>query len=33
MKRRNIEVLLGFLDAIRRRDRQAAAEFLHPETV
>lgn len=33
MKRQNIEVVLGFLDAIRRRDRQAAAEFLHPQTL
>jgi ketosteroid isomerase-like protein len=33
MKRQNIEVVLGFLDAIRRRDRDAAADFLHPETV
>ena len=30
MKRDNIEVLIGFLDAIRRRDRDAAAGFLHP---
>jgi hypothetical protein len=29
MKRQNIEVVLGFLDAIRRRDRQAASDFLH----
>lgn len=33
MKRRNIEIVLGFLDAIRRRDREAAADFLHPEIV
>jgi ketosteroid isomerase-like protein len=33
MKRRNIEVVLGFLDAIRRRDREAAAGFLHREIV
>jgi hypothetical protein len=33
MKRRNIEVVLGFLDAIRRRDREAAAGFLHPGIV
>ena len=33
MKRHNIEVVLGFLDAIRRRDREAAANFLHPEIV
>ena len=33
MKRRNIEVVLGFLDAIRRRDRGAAAGFLHPGIV
>jgi hypothetical protein len=26
MKRRNIEIVLGFLDAIRRRDREAAAD-------
>jgi ketosteroid isomerase-like protein len=32
MKRQNIEVVLGFLDAIRRGDREAAAGFLHPET-
>src|SRR5215831_9610524 len=31
MKRQNIEVVLGFLDAIRRRDREAAGGFLHPE--
>jgi hypothetical protein len=31
MKRKNIEVVLGFLDAIRRRDRGAAADFLHRE--
>jgi ketosteroid isomerase-like protein len=33
MKRQNIEVVLGFLDAIRRRDRDAATDFLHPEIV
>jgi hypothetical protein len=33
MKRQNIEVVLGFLDAIRRRDRRAAADFLHSEIV
>lgn len=33
MKRRNVEVVLGFLDAIRRRDRAAAADFLHPGVV
>jgi hypothetical protein len=33
MKRHNIEVVLGFLDAIRRRDREAAVDFLHPEIV
>jgi len=33
MKRQNIEVVLGFLDAIRRRDGEAAAHFLHPEIV
>src|SRR5262245_15307494 len=33
MKRQNIEVVLGFLDAIRRRDREAAAGFLHREIV
>jgi ketosteroid isomerase-like protein len=33
VKRQNIEVVLGFLDAIRRRDRDAAAEFLDPEIV
>jgi len=33
MKRQNIEIVLGFLDAIRRRDGAAAAEFLHPEIV
>jgi ketosteroid isomerase-like protein len=33
MKRQNIEVVLGFLDAIRRRDRVAAGDFLDPEIV
>jgi hypothetical protein len=33
MKRQNIELVLGFLDAIRRRDRETAAGFLHPEIV
>ena len=33
MKRQNIEVVLGFLDAIRRRDREGAAGFLHREIV
>lgn len=33
MKRKNIEVVLGFLDAVRRRDREAAADFLDPEIV
>jgi hypothetical protein len=33
VKRQNIEVVLGFLDAIRRRDHEAAAEFLDPEIV
>jgi ketosteroid isomerase-like protein len=33
MKRQNIEVVLGFLDAIRRHDREAAADFLSPEIV
>lgn len=33
MKRQNIEVVLGFLDAIRRRDGQAAAAFLDPDIV
>jgi ketosteroid isomerase-like protein len=33
MKRENIEVVLGFLDAIRRRDREAAGDFLDPEIV
>jgi ketosteroid isomerase-like protein len=33
MRRQNIEVVLGFLDAIRRRDREAAAGFLHREIV
>jgi len=33
MKRQNIEVVLGFLDAIRRRDGEAAARFLHPQIV
>ena len=28
MKRQNIEVVLGFLDAIRRGEREAAADFL-----
>jgi hypothetical protein len=31
MKRQNIEVVIGFLDAIRRGDREAAAGFLHPD--
>ena len=33
MKRQNIEVVLGFLDAIRRRDGEAAAQFLDPAIV
>ena len=33
MKRQNIELVLGFLDAIRRRDREAAGDFLDPEIV
>ena len=33
MKRQNIEVVLGFLDAIRRRDREAASDFQDPEIV
>jgi hypothetical protein len=33
MKRQNIEVVLGFLDAIRRRHREAASGFLHTEIV
>jgi hypothetical protein len=33
MKRENIEVVLGLLDAIRRRDREAAADFLDPKIV
>jgi ketosteroid isomerase-like protein len=33
MKRQNIELALGFLDAIRRRDREAAAAFVDPEIV
>jgi ketosteroid isomerase-like protein len=33
VKRQNIEVVLGFLDAIRRCDREAAGDFLHPEIV
>jgi ketosteroid isomerase-like protein len=33
MKRQNIEVVLGFLDTIRRRDRKSAIAFLHPEIV
>jgi ketosteroid isomerase-like protein len=33
MKRRNIEVVLGFLDAIRRRDAEAARAFLDPQIV
>jgi ketosteroid isomerase-like protein len=33
MKRQSIEVVLGFLDAIRRRDREAAGDFLDPEIV
>ena len=33
MKRRNIEIVLGFLDAIRTRDREAPADFIHPEIV
>jgi hypothetical protein len=31
MKRQKIEVVIGFLDAIRRGDREAAGRFLHPE--
>ena len=31
MKRQNIEVVIGFLDAVRRGDREAAAEFLDPD--
>lgn len=31
MKRQNIEVVIGFLDAIRRGDREAAGAFLHPD--
>jgi limonene-1,2-epoxide hydrolase len=33
MKRRNIEVVIGFLDAIRRGDGDAAVEFLEPSIV
>jgi ketosteroid isomerase-like protein len=33
MKRQNIEVVLGLLDAIRRGDREAAGAFLDPEIV
>jgi hypothetical protein len=33
MKRENIEVVLGFLDAIRRREREAAARFLDADIV
>ena len=33
MKRQNIEIVLGFLDAVRRGDRETAAEFLDPEIV
>ncbi len=33
MKRTNIELTLGFLDAIRRRDRDAAGGWLHREVV
>jgi ketosteroid isomerase-like protein len=33
MKRQNIEVVLRFLDAIRRCDREAAAGFLDREIV
>ena len=33
MKPQNIEVVLGFLDAIRRRDRELAGEFLDTEIV
>ena len=33
MKRQNIEVVLGFLDAIRRGERETAAAFLHREIV
>jgi len=33
MKRQNTEVVLGFLDAVRRRDREAAADFLDPAIV
>jgi hypothetical protein len=33
MKRQNIETVLGFLDAIRRGDREAAGGFLDPAIV
>ena len=33
IKRQNIEVVLGFLDAIRRHEGDAAAEFLGPDVV
>jgi ketosteroid isomerase-like protein len=33
MKRQNIEVVLGFLDAIRRGEREAAAGFLNRDIV
>ncbi len=33
MKRHNIESVLGFLDAVRRRDREAATACLHREIV
>jgi len=33
MKRQNIELVLGFLDAVRTRDMEAAAGFLDPEIV
>jgi ketosteroid isomerase-like protein len=33
MKRQNLEIVLGFLDAIRRGHREAADDFLDPEIV
>jgi hypothetical protein len=30
VKRENIEILIGFLDSIRQRDRKGAEAFLHP---
>jgi len=33
MKRRHIELVVAFVDALRRRDREAAAQCLEPQVV